>query len=257
MFHSASPLRRVIAVEYVPCVCMCVRGCELARRNMRYLITYASAPGTLALEDPHMRNGYFTSALLHHIRASSHDTDVQRLFRAVRDTVKAATGDKQTPFGGLENLGEADVLLVPPPLEVQLHLRYQLIPASGVQAKCLLFTCLSFTACRMRLPISSFTKERGATPVSTRSPLMIPLLAQTQCCSLVCPIRWSRQPSATLLLSRVLPSLFSSTRCRKEEFGCRTSYMFGGPCRERTRAQHKRPQLDWYVAVVTYGAGVL
>ena len=85
---------------------------------MRYLITYASAPGTLALENSSMRNGFFTAALLQHIRASSHDMDVRRLLGAVRDTVQKATDGKQTPFDGLGNLGGADVLLVPPPLEV-------------------------------------------------------------------------------------------------------------------------------------------
>ena len=82
------------------------------------MVTFASAPGTLALENERMRNGFFTSALLQHICDSSHTTDVQRLFRAVRDTVKKATDDKQIPFGGLDNLGEADVYLVPPPVDV-------------------------------------------------------------------------------------------------------------------------------------------
>ncbi len=116
LLHSTFPFH-LLHFMVMPFVC----------RDMRYLITYASAPGTLALENSGMRNGFFTSALLQHIRASSHDTDVQRLLRAVRDTVQKATNGRQTPFGGLENLGGADVFLVPPPLDREVPVRRPLI----------------------------------------------------------------------------------------------------------------------------------
>ncbi len=60
------------------------------------LIAFACAPGTIAREEHHQRNGLFTKHLLKHIRTQNED--IQLILRDVRKGVVNDSDDKQIPF---------------------------------------------------------------------------------------------------------------------------------------------------------------
>ena len=62
-------------------------------------------------------NGFFTGALLTHLREMGHGLDVRRLMGHVRDTVLADTKGRQRPWVN-EALPRHDVYMLPNPVSV-------------------------------------------------------------------------------------------------------------------------------------------
>jgi tetratricopeptide (TPR) repeat protein len=70
----------------------------LAPSRLNIVIGFASAPGKVALEPEGGRNGFFTAALLTHIRVHGHNTDVAFLLRFVRSSVVEESRGAQDPW---------------------------------------------------------------------------------------------------------------------------------------------------------------
>lgn len=71
--------------------------------SQEILVSYATAPGSVALDGPEEGNSPFTSALVEHI--STPDLEIGQVFRRVRGDVRRGTGDLQVPWvnSSLEN----------------------------------------------------------------------------------------------------------------------------------------------------------